>query len=138
MLSSSNFQLSLFLMSTKSYLKFRTIRGTPQKWVGFGKPLFCAQTCQVAIHLHIVYEPHLNGSSALQHFKCSNIHNRILFTFYPGLHMHMYSGICHKPHLQLVCVSTCKQATNKRHIVLCSGSLVPRPPPFSFFDLCSV
>ena len=26
-------------MSTKSYLKFRTIRGTPQKWVGFGKPL---------------------------------------------------------------------------------------------------
>ena len=38
-LSSSNFQLSLFLMSTKSYLKFRTIRGTPQKWVGFGKPL---------------------------------------------------------------------------------------------------
>ena len=40
MLSSSNFQLSLFLMSTKSYLKFRTIRVTPQKWVGFGKPLF--------------------------------------------------------------------------------------------------
>ena len=26
-------------MSTKSYLKFRTIRDTPQKWVGFGKPL---------------------------------------------------------------------------------------------------
>ena len=25
-------------MSTKSYLKFRTIRGTRQKWVGFGKP----------------------------------------------------------------------------------------------------
>ena len=40
MLSSSNFQLSLFLMSTKSYIKFRSIRGTPQKWVGFGKPLF--------------------------------------------------------------------------------------------------
>ena len=40
MLSISNVQLSLFLMSTKSYLKFRTIRGTPQKWVGFGKPLF--------------------------------------------------------------------------------------------------
>ena len=40
MLSSSNFQLSLFLMSTKSCLKFRTIRGTPQKWVGFGKPLY--------------------------------------------------------------------------------------------------
>ena len=39
-LSSSNFQLSLFLMSTKSYLKFRTIRSTPQKWVGFGKPLY--------------------------------------------------------------------------------------------------
>ena len=38
-LSSLNFQLSLFLMSTKSYLKFRTIRGTPPKWVGFGKPL---------------------------------------------------------------------------------------------------
>ena len=40
MLSSSNFQLSLFLMTTKSYLKFRTIRDTPQKWVGFGKPLY--------------------------------------------------------------------------------------------------
>ena len=40
MLSSSNFQLSLFLMSTMSYLKLRTIRGTPHKWVGFGKPLF--------------------------------------------------------------------------------------------------
>ena len=39
MLPISNFQLSLFLMSTKSYLKFRTIRGTPQKSVGFGKPL---------------------------------------------------------------------------------------------------
>ena len=39
MLSSSKFQLSLFLMSTKSYQKFRTIGGTPQKWVGFGKPL---------------------------------------------------------------------------------------------------
>ena len=39
MFSSSKFQLSLFLMSTKSYLKFRTIKGTPQKWVGFGKPL---------------------------------------------------------------------------------------------------
>ena len=42
MLSSSNFQFSLFLMSTKSYLKFRTIRGTHQKWVGFGKPLLLA------------------------------------------------------------------------------------------------
>ena len=31
--------LSFFLMSTKSYLKFMTIRGIPQKWVGFGKPL---------------------------------------------------------------------------------------------------
>ena len=40
MLPSSNLQLSLFLTSTKSYLKFRTIRGTPQKWVGFGKPLY--------------------------------------------------------------------------------------------------
>ena len=79
MLSSSNLQLSLFLMSTKSYLKFRTIRKKvggfwkasirdtptkvggfgkapirdtlpwvlespyqryPQKWVGFGKPLY--------------------------------------------------------------------------------------------------
>ena len=39
-LSSSNFQRSLFLMSTKSYLKFRTIRDTAQKWVGFGNPLF--------------------------------------------------------------------------------------------------
>ena len=33
----------LFLMSTKSYLKFRTIRGTAQKWVGFGKPLLVAK-----------------------------------------------------------------------------------------------
>ena len=43
MLPVSNFQLtcSLFLMNTKSYLKFRTIRGTPQKWVGFGKPVLC-------------------------------------------------------------------------------------------------
>ena len=39
MLYISNFQLSLFLTSTKSYRKFRTIRGSPQKWVGFGKPL---------------------------------------------------------------------------------------------------
>ena len=49
MLSSSNLQLSLFLMSTKSYLKFRTIRkkvggfwkasirDTPTKVGGFGK-----------------------------------------------------------------------------------------------------
>ena len=46
MLSSSNFQLSLFLMSTKSYLKFRTIRGTPQKWVGF------AITCITLEHVY--------------------------------------------------------------------------------------
>ena len=35
-------------MSTKSYLKFRTIRGTPQKWVGFGKPLFVIHTGKFA------------------------------------------------------------------------------------------
>ena len=49
MLSSSNFQLSLFLMSTRSYLKFRTIRGTPQKWVGSGKPLLIIHC--FAIHI---------------------------------------------------------------------------------------
>ena len=32
--SRSNLQLRLFLMSTKSYLKFRTIRDTPQMWMG--------------------------------------------------------------------------------------------------------
>ena len=30
--NAKNFQLSLLLMGTKSYLKFRTTRGTPQKW----------------------------------------------------------------------------------------------------------
>ena len=55
--------------------------------------IFTAQACQVVMHLHSVYEPHpYNRSSMLQHFKCSHmieIHNRILFNFYPGLpHMH--------------------------------------------------
>ena len=50
MLSSSNFQLSLFLMSTKLYLKFRTIRGTPPKWVGFGKPLLGSYVFVISMH----------------------------------------------------------------------------------------
>ena len=54
MLSSSNFQLRLFLMSTKSYLKSRTIRGTPQKWVGFGKPLLPRPTYHLRIWVILV------------------------------------------------------------------------------------
>ena len=55
MLSSSNFQLSLFLMSTMSYLKFRTIRGTSQKWVGFGKPLLLFTSHYIAIQCLTLY-----------------------------------------------------------------------------------
>ena len=45
-LSSSNSQLSLFLISTKSYmyLKFWTIRTTHQTWMSFEKALFSVYT----------------------------------------------------------------------------------------------
>ena len=46
MLSSSNLQLSL------SYLKLRTIRDTPQKWVGFGKPLLVLSVIAIVVVCH--------------------------------------------------------------------------------------
>ena len=41
--------------------------------------------CANVVRLHSVYEPALNGSSALEHFKSSNageVHNGIMFDFY--------------------------------------------------------
>ena len=52
MLSSSNLQLSLFLMSAKSYLKFRIIRDTRQKVpkVGGFLEISCQDTARQGIH----------------------------------------------------------------------------------------
>ena len=45
-------------MITKSYLKFRTIRGTPKKWVGLGKPLLTqlSQNYQFSVKLYFCTE----------------------------------------------------------------------------------
>ena len=58
---------SLFLMSTKSYLKFRAIRDTPQKWVGFGKPLLTSNS-EISMHNHSSHFEDTTGN--LVQFDC--------------------------------------------------------------------
>ena len=54
-------------------------------------------TYQALMQLCSAMSPALNGSAALQRFKCGNaveIHNGIMFDFYPGLpHMELRNSI---------------------------------------------
>ena len=79
MLSSSNLQLSLFLMSIKSYLKFRTIRGTPQKWVGFGKPLL-----YIYVSITAIYQTYRLGVTKL---SIGDLEQLKISKVYPGCYV---------------------------------------------------